>query len=391
MAATAASKHPRRLFHGFVSDELCKELEFIHRSCGTVGYRPSVFSTTLPHLAATNCAHLILPFLPLRDRLKDTVEEAFGCEFELFVEFTGLISWCKGASIGWHSDDNKPYLRQRDFAAVCYLNSHKKDFKGGLFHFKDGEPSSIAPAAGDVVIYTADERNIHCVDEVMDGERLTLTLWFTRDSAHDEDAKLMNLLPQRLQHGPNSFLPFPASSSMYWFSQDESGFDVRCARVRRLGYDFCSLEDNSSEHDSSCDPSELLDGRLCLGRGDEVLDKEFVNSLHALQVVQFCYWKASELATAKEVHYERSARLSILKRTSNSENSVPCNYRLAAEVLGGISDDDIELPFSWDDLILGNARWEEYMSKLSENLSILIPHWLSNQTLSFVNPADLNI
>lgn len=56
-----------------------------------MGYRPSVFSTTLPHLAATNCAHLIIPFLPLRDRLKDTVEDLFGCEFELFVEFTGLI------------------------------------------------------------------------------------------------------------------------------------------------------------------------------------------------------------------------------------------------------------------------------------------------------------
>ncbi|RRT43573.1 hypothetical protein B296_00054858 [Ensete ventricosum] len=193
--------------------------------------------------------------------------------------------------------------------AVCYLNSHEKDFNGGLFHFKDGEPSSIAPTAGvstslkisysDVVVYTADERNIHSVDEllwypdlsnleqVIDGERLTLTLWFTRDSAHDEDAKLIKILSQRLlvEHiEPKPFLPLPASSSMYWLAQEKSGFDVRCARMSILGYDFCPSEGKCSTDDSPCDPLELLDGRLYLGKGDEVLDKEFVNSLHALQV-----------------------------------------------------------------------------------------------------------
>lgn len=83
--------------------------------------------------------------------------------------------------------------------AVCYLNSHGKDFEGGLFHFKAGEPSSVVPVAGvsnsvllptygyrvyyrkkclmngtnsllvylqDVLMYTADSRNIHSVDEV---------------------------------------------------------------------------------------------------------------------------------------------------------------------------------------------------------------------------------
>jgi hypothetical protein len=54
----------------------------------------------------------------LTERLKEKIEETFGCEYELFIEFTGLISWCKGASIGWHSDDNRSYLKQRDFAFV---------------------------------------------------------------------------------------------------------------------------------------------------------------------------------------------------------------------------------------------------------------------------------
>ncbi|XP_043722542.1 uncharacterized protein LOC122669759 isoform X3 [Telopea speciosissima] len=165
MAADA--EHPRLILHNFLSLDLCRELGFIHKSCCTVGYRPNVFSTTLSHLIATNSAHLILPFISIRESLKEKAEEFFGCEYQLFIEFTGLISWSKGASIGWHSDDNRPYLKQRDFAAVCYLNSHGEDFNGGLFCFQDGEPTTVVPVSGDVIMYTADSRNIHSVDEVL--------------------------------------------------------------------------------------------------------------------------------------------------------------------------------------------------------------------------------
>jgi hypothetical protein len=68
-----------------------QELEFVHRSCGAAGYRPSVVSTSLPHLAATGCGHLLLPFVPVRERLRDAVESFFDCHFDLFIEFTGLI------------------------------------------------------------------------------------------------------------------------------------------------------------------------------------------------------------------------------------------------------------------------------------------------------------
>jgi len=54
-------------------------------------------------------------------------------------------------------------------------------YKGGILQFQDGDPSSIVSVACDVVIYTADNRNVHCVTEVTKGGRLTLTLWFTRD------------------------------------------------------------------------------------------------------------------------------------------------------------------------------------------------------------------
>ncbi|RYR70725.1 hypothetical protein Ahy_A02g005039 isoform B [Arachis hypogaea] len=74
--------------------------------------------------------------------------------------------WSRGASIGHHSDDNRPYLKQRHFAVVCYLNNYGKDFNDGLFRFRDGQPMSIMPMAGDVLMYTAEQRNIHSVDEV---------------------------------------------------------------------------------------------------------------------------------------------------------------------------------------------------------------------------------
>nr|CAB3496538.1 unnamed protein product [Digitaria exilis] len=89
----AAGDHPRVLIRSFLSRETCKELEFVHRSCGAAGYRPSVLSTSLPHLAATGCGHLLLPFVPVRERLRDVVESFFDCHFDLFIEFTGLIRY----------------------------------------------------------------------------------------------------------------------------------------------------------------------------------------------------------------------------------------------------------------------------------------------------------
>ncbi|TYH78507.1 hypothetical protein ES332_D04G232100v1 [Gossypium tomentosum] len=319
--------HPRLILHNFLTEDECKELEFIHKSCSTIGYRPNVFSTTLSHLIATNSAHLIIPFLPIRDRLKEKVEETFGCEYELVTEFTGLISWSRGASIGWHSDDNRPYLKQRDFTAVCYLNSYGKDFEGGLFHFQDGELKTIAPMVGDAVIYTADGRNTHSVDEVTSGERLTLTLWFSRDSSHDEDAKLILLLEENVllksNNVPWSLLPLPASDNMYWFSPHQAsnqdiGFDIRLGRLHALGFDVYYSRDMNF----GSDLSELLMEPMQLARRDQLLDHKFVNVLHSLQVAQFYFWEGCKSqAFTNEVQSGNTVRLS----RSQSEKTTQVN------------------------------------------------------------------
>ncbi|KAI8537948.1 hypothetical protein RHMOL_Rhmol09G0063200 [Rhododendron molle] len=398
----ANPEHPRLIIHDFLSLDLCKELEFIHKSCGTVGYRLNVFSTTLSHLIATNCGHLIMPFVPIRERLKEKAEEFFGCEFELFVEFTGLISWSTGASIGWHSDDNRPYLKQRDFAAVCYLNSHGEDFEGGLFHFQDWQPTAIVPMAGDVVMYTADSRNIHSVDEITGGERLTLTLWFSRDGSHDEDAKLISFLSEKQLshsiHETGSFLPQPASSRMYWFPPDtaftyESGFDICFARIHAHGYDLYSVQDTScfSASDSSNDLSEVLMAPLRLAREHELFDEEFVNVLHVLQAVQFYCWKASELQTSGHekrinvVPLSPSEREEVnrLKHVFLKDERVP--DKLFSSATG---NEHSQQPFNWAHVSAAVTAWEAYSNKLVKEMLLSLPYWKTHQSI-FSVPSDL--
>ncbi|CAM6093377.1 unnamed protein product [Calypogeia fissa] len=333
-AAHSAGSTPRRfVLPKFLSAQECKELEYIHKSCGVFGYRPFVLSTTLSHLVATNCAQLIIPFLSVRERIKEAVESYFGREYELFVEFTGLISWTKGANIGWHSDDNRSYLRQRHYSAVCYLNTYEEDFKGGLFHFQGGGPSTIIPSLGTLIIYTADERNIHRVDEVTEGERCTLALWFTSDNVHDEDQKLIQQItravPDLVAHPsdedpekvlsmrpPNqSFHPLAASSVMYKADnlRNESDrvmegntngelpnpyfnttSDLRVVRLAKMGFSCC-FSSTAVEDQNDC-PVMLTYKR-------KEVPHLFSSSLEALQVAEFHQFrKATHSCTAaKEV------------------------------------------------------------------------------------------
>ncbi|KAL9457041.1 hypothetical protein AB3S75_006136 [Citrus x aurantiifolia] len=390
--ATAETESERRrvIVRNMLSKEECEELELIHKSCSTVGYRPNVFSTTLSHLIATNSSHFIIPFVPIRERLKEKVEEFFGCEFELVIEFTGLISWARGASIGWHCDDNRPYLKQRHFTAVCYLNSYGKDFQGGLFRFQDGEPKTFAPSAGDVAMYTADSRNVHSVDEVTHGERLTLTLWFSRDSSHDEDAKLISILSQKLLHSldkvPQLCLPLPASSNMYWFSPnqaspDELGCNICWARMNVLGYDIYYSQNTSS----ALDCSELLLEPMQLARGDELFHQPFANILHALQVVQFFRWKASEFPTSKfETEASKVLHLSQSQKEkiSNPKSVFVKNNQLAETVFHPVIINEKEQhSFSWANFSAAVTAWEDYIRKLHKQLLNSLPHWRTHQSI----------
>ncbi|KAK3003235.1 hypothetical protein RJ639_018950, partial [Escallonia herrerae] len=363
------------------------ELEFIHKSSSTVGYRPNFFSTTLSHLIATNSPHLIMPFVPIRERLKEKVEEFFGCD------------WIRGASIGWHSDDNRPYLKQREFAAVCYLNSYGADFSGGLFQFQDGEPTTIVPMAGDALVYTADSKNTHSVDEIADGERLTLTLWFSRDASHDEDAKLLSFLTQvQLNTSVNKcvpYLPSPAPNNMYWFPPDQalnykSGFDLRCARLHVLGYDLYLDKSVLSAVDLSSSFLELLSEPLQLARGDDLYAKEFANIMHALQVVHFYYWKGPEVQ-APEVERKIDNVVPIphsqLKEIRDLENEFLKDRQLVETVFSHVRCYK-SMPQSFDWISFSNAvaAWEAYTCKLQLELYTSLPNWKTHRSI-FSDPS----
>ncbi|KAL2904869.1 2-oxoglutarate and iron-dependent oxygenase domain-containing protein 3, partial [Bienertia sinuspersici] len=304
--------------------------------------------------------------------------------------------WNKGASIGWHSDDNRPYLQQRDFTAVCYLNNCGEDFSGGVFHFQDGEPANYVPKAGDLVLYSADSRNIHSVDEIIDGERLTLTLWFSRSSSFDEDAKLISLLsPNILDNNSASCIPLPAPSNMYWYSLDQGfdhqrGYDIHFARLFVLGYDIYSTQGKvCSSEKHFLDRFEVFNKPLKLVRGDKLYTREFANLLHALQVVLFYYWKQSVLqrsevvmdtgdvkllseAQKEVIHELRSNFLStmLLERTIYCYSS---------------SGKNMEFHFDWACFSAAVKLWEEYSYELYKQLQMHLPIWKDYQSLFAVS------
>nr|CAB3501511.1 unnamed protein product [Digitaria exilis] len=104
------------------SCETYKEPELRRRPPGIV--RRCCLRRCLTCRSATGCDHLLLPFVPVRGHLRDAVESFLDCQFDLFIEIVHRphqVLWCKGAPIGWYSDDNKPYLKQRAFTSSDHI------------------------------------------------------------------------------------------------------------------------------------------------------------------------------------------------------------------------------------------------------------------------------
>ncbi|KAK9750481.1 hypothetical protein RND81_02G200400 [Saponaria officinalis] len=280
--------------------------------------------------------------------------------------------------------------------AVCYLNSYEEDFSGGIFHFQDGEPANYEPMAGDLVLYSADRRNIHCVDEITAGERLTLTLWFSRNSSFDEDVKLISLMSQTILNSElASCIPLPASSNMYWFSSDHGsdliqGFDIRIARLFSSGYDICSAQaERCDEMTSTTDVADLFTESLRLVRGDKLFSKEFANLLHVLQAVQFYHWNQSNLQQSEV----RNTRDVILLSEAQKQNFLMLRRLLSSSSMqmnstifhSSPSTTIREAQFDWDLFSASTTSWEEYTSELHAQLMVHLPFWKEYASLFSVS------
>jgi len=107
-------------------------------------------------------------------------------------EFTGLLGWSAGAQMQPHSDNNRDYLKQRDYTAILYLNSSGPDFKGGSFHFCDSQGVSqqeIIPQTGRLLVF--ESGMTHKLDLLSEGSRYTVTVWFTLQKGFNEDTKYL--------------------------------------------------------------------------------------------------------------------------------------------------------------------------------------------------------
>lgn len=105
------------------------------------------------------------------------------------------LRYIEGGSFIAHADDrvrvrlgdgsfgyaiNRP---ERQIVAIFYLNSCGQDYQGGELYFpniKDeaGQPLQFAPQAGEMLLFGGDDRYLHGVREVTQGERHCITLWF---------------------------------------------------------------------------------------------------------------------------------------------------------------------------------------------------------------------
>ncbi|KAI3433335.1 hypothetical protein D9Q98_003153 [Chlorella vulgaris] len=207
---------------GVLSQDQCRRLVWVARCLSVVGYRACVCSATIFDVVAA-CPELLLDVVAARQAVREAVEKAL--DRPLLVEFTGLVSWRPGSEIKWHHDANRPYLQQRAFSAVSYLNSSGHDFQGGTFRFQTGQPNQVHAVPGRVVAYSA--QAVHCVEPITAGERFTLTLWFTEAPAHCEDAKVL----ARLTGSPQSQPGLPVSM---WRLPD--GTDLRLCRLAMAGF-----------------------------------------------------------------------------------------------------------------------------------------------------------
>lgn len=156
----AASRH---VLDAVLSLQECHELVFIQRCTSVVGYRAHVRSSTIHDIAATEPV-LLIPLVRFgaedmylyrntpsraflddaavahkqpnaamsatarakrvicaqvraRERVQEAVEDALGLPGGLLVEFTALMTWRPGASIGWHYDANR--CRRRLLHSWC--------------------------------------------------------------------------------------------------------------------------------------------------------------------------------------------------------------------------------------------------------------------------------
>lgn len=101
----------------------------------------------------------------------------------------GVVKMIQGAFNGLHSDmynldgsdweDGSERKDNLEFSAIVYLSEHGADFDGGELVFPQ-QGLTIQPKTGSLVFFKGDLDHTHKVRHVLDGERMTIVMFFGR-------------------------------------------------------------------------------------------------------------------------------------------------------------------------------------------------------------------
>ena len=97
----------------------------------------------------------------------------------------------------WNPHVDKANRCAYDYSSILYLTSHGLDFEGGRFAFLDEtvaeegrvgargiedavQRTTVTPGVGRFVCFTSGLENVHHVERVSSGQRVTLSAWFTQ-------------------------------------------------------------------------------------------------------------------------------------------------------------------------------------------------------------------
>ena len=110
-------------------------------------------------------------------------------EENLYPHFTDIVLWREGREMPLHKDDgydnDKHIYECRHYTAVTYCND---DYVGGRTYVTNSNGGFYysQPKKGSLLIFTSDERCLHGVEKVTEGQRVAVSIWFTRDELKKE-------------------------------------------------------------------------------------------------------------------------------------------------------------------------------------------------------------
>lgn len=124
-----------------------------------------------------------------RDVITQLTKDSYGVD--VFPHLTTLVMWKTGKSMAIHKDDgyehDKKTLHMRKYTAVMYMND---GFVGGetiiMKENSDETEYASVPKKGSVIIFKSDESCLHGVNKIIDGNRLTLSMWFSIEEKYSE-------------------------------------------------------------------------------------------------------------------------------------------------------------------------------------------------------------